>query len=181
MFWTTWSIWDKWCKGSISLSSQENKCQLSHYKKKDTSVTFWAERKKNCHTYDTSMTIIVTKPGIIIDVVGSCFYDKKSWQKMGFSSWAGRRHSCMTFFGPSMTGKTVVEARARKISGSSRLRWVVGAERCMEVFAFLSYTHARGCEALGSNWTRARRSPTEPEWLHCRLRITEPERSIDGC
>ena len=44
-------------------------------------------------------------------------------------------------------GKTVVEARARKISGCSRLRWVVGAERC----AFLSYTHARGCEALGSN------------------------------
>ena len=46
--------------------------------KKDTSVTFWAERKKFCHTYDTSMTIIVTKPGIIIDVVGSYFYDKKS-------------------------------------------------------------------------------------------------------
>ena len=33
----------------------------------------------------------------------------------------------------------------------SRLRWVVGAERCMEVCAFLSYTHTRGCEALGSN------------------------------
>ena len=31
-----------------------------------------------CHTYDTSMTIIVTKPSIIIDVVGSYFYDKKS-------------------------------------------------------------------------------------------------------
>ena len=31
-----------------------------------------------CHTYDTSMTIIVTKPGMIIDVVGSYFYDKKS-------------------------------------------------------------------------------------------------------
>ena len=46
--------------------------------KKDTSVTFWAERKKLCHTYDTSMTIIVTKPGIIINVVGSYFYDKKS-------------------------------------------------------------------------------------------------------
>ena len=30
------------------------------------------------HTYDTSMMIIVTKPGIIIDVVGSYFYDKKS-------------------------------------------------------------------------------------------------------
>ena len=46
--------------------------------KKDTSVTFWAEQKKLCHTYDTSMTIIVTKPVIIIDVVGSYFYDKKS-------------------------------------------------------------------------------------------------------
>ena len=44
-------------------------------------------------------------------------------------------------------GKTVVEARARKISGSSRLWWEVGAERC----AFLSYTHVHGCEALGSN------------------------------
>ena len=31
-----------------------------------------------CHAYDTSMMIIVTKPGIIIDVVGSYFYDKKS-------------------------------------------------------------------------------------------------------
>ena len=46
--------------------------------KKDTSVTFWAERIFFCHTYDTSMTIIVTKPNIIIDVVGSYFYDKKS-------------------------------------------------------------------------------------------------------
>ena len=47
-------------------------------RKKDTSVTFWAERIFFRHTYDTSMTIIVTKPGIIIDVVGSYFYDKKS-------------------------------------------------------------------------------------------------------
>ena len=45
--------------------------------KKDTSVTFWDERIFFYHTYDTSMTIIVTKPGIIIDVVGSYFYDKK--------------------------------------------------------------------------------------------------------
>ena len=44
--------------------------------KKDTSVTFWAERNFFCHTYDTSMMIIVTKLGIIIDVVGSYFYDK---------------------------------------------------------------------------------------------------------
>ena len=46
--------------------------------KKDTFVTFWAERNFFCHAYDTSMTIIVTKPGIIIDVVGFYFYDKKS-------------------------------------------------------------------------------------------------------
>ena len=46
--------------------------------KKDTSVTFWAERNFFCHTYDTSMTIIVTKHGIIIDVAGSYFYDIKS-------------------------------------------------------------------------------------------------------
>ena len=65
---------------------------------------------------------------------------QKSWQKMGFSSWAGRRHSCMTFFGPSMTKKTMVEARARKILGSSRLRWVVGG-RAMRV----SLIHVRAC------------------------------------
>ena len=44
-------------------------------------------------------------------------------------------------------GKTMVEVRARKISVSSQLRWVVGAERCV----FLSYKYARGCDALGSN------------------------------
>ena len=59
--------------------------------------------------------------------------------------------------------KTVVEVRARKISGSSRLRWVVGAERCTEVCAFLSYTYVHVCKGLGSNGTRARRSLTEPE------------------
>ena len=55
-----------------------------HTTKKDTSVTFWAEQKKFCHTYDTSMTITVTKPGIIIDVVGSYFYDKNHDRKWAF-------------------------------------------------------------------------------------------------
>ncbi len=50
-------------------------------------------------------------------------------------------------------GKNHVEVRGRKISGSSRLRWEVGAERC----AFLSYTYARVCEALA---------------------LTEPERGV---
>ena len=82
--------------------------------------------------------IIVTKPGIIIDVVGSYFYDKNLCQKMGFSSLGGRRRSCMTFFGPSMMEKTMVEARGRKISGSSQLRWEVGG-RAMRV----SLVHVR--------------------------------------
>ena len=56
----------------------------------------------------------------------------------------------MKFFGPSMTEKTVVEARARKILRSSRLRWVVGAERCSVVCIFLSYVGVCVCvcEAL---------------------------------
>ena len=44
-------------------------------------------------------------------------------------------------------GKTVVEARARKISGSSRLRWEVGG-REMRV----SLIHVRACvRGVGSN------------------------------
>ena len=50
----------------------------------------------------------------------------------------------MTFFGPSMTEKTMVEARARKISGVPGYGGRLGAERC----ALLSYTYARVCEAL---------------------------------
>ena len=48
-----------------------------HYKKRHIHDIL-GRTKIFCHTYDTSMTIIVTKPGIIIDVVGSYFYDKKS-------------------------------------------------------------------------------------------------------
>ena len=44
-------------------------------------------------------------------------------------------------------GKNRGRSEGEKISERSRLLWVVGAERCV----FLSYTHARGCEALGSN------------------------------
>ena len=84
----------------------------------------------------------------------------------------------MTFFGPSMTEKTVVEARSRKISGSSRLQWEVGG-RAMRV----SLVRTRVCEALRSDRTRAiaLQALTKPDRLHCRLRVTEPERSIDGC
>ena len=50
----------------------------------------------------------------------------------------------MTFFGPSMTEKTEVEARARKISRVPGYGGRPGAERC----TFLSYTYARVREAL---------------------------------
>ena len=36
---------------------------------------------------------------------------------------------------------------------------------------------SRTCTRVGAK----RWALTEPERLHCRLRITEPERSIDGC
>ena len=52
-------------------------------------------------------------------------------------------------------GKVVVEARARKISGSPRLRWVVGGRvmgvSLVHVRVVLLYTYARVCDALGSN------------------------------
>ena len=59
----------------------------------------------------------------------------------------------MTFFGPSMMEKTMVEARARKISGVPGYGGRSGAER----YAFLLYTYARVCEALA---------------------LTEPERGV---
>ena len=80
------------------------------------------------------MTIIVTKPSIIIDVVGSYFYDRNGLFVLG-----GPETQLDDILWAVHDGKTVVEARARKILGSSGLRWVVGAERC----AFLSYTYAR--------------------------------------
>ena len=58
--------------------------------KKDTSMKFWAEQFFSCHTYDTSMTIIVTKPGIIIDVVAPTSMTKNHDRKWAFrSGWAG--------------------------------------------------------------------------------------------
>ena len=85
---------------------------------------------------------------------------------MGFLSWEGRRHSRVTFFGPSLTEKNMIEARARKISGEF-LVTVGGRGREMRVT--LVHTHV-----CARRWALA-----EPEGLHCRLRVTEPERSID--
>ena len=53
----------------------------------------------------------------------------------------------MTFFGPSMMEKTVVEARARKISRE----FPVTVGGLVPSDARFSRTYARVCEALGSN------------------------------
>ena len=59
----------------------------------------------------------------------------------------------MTFFGPSITEKIVVEARGGKFQGVAGYGGRSGAEQC----AFHSYTYARVCEALA---------------------LTEPERGV---
>ena len=62
------------------LSSSE----LAPLQKKDTSVTFWAEQNFFYHSYDTSMMIIVTKPGITIDVVAPTSMTKNHDRKWAF-------------------------------------------------------------------------------------------------
>ena len=59
----------------------------------------------------------------------------------------------MTFFGPSMMKKPVVEARGGKFRGVASYGGRSGAERC----AFLSYTYVHVCDALA---------------------LTEPERGV---
>ena len=57
----------------------------------------------------------------------------------------------MTFFGPSMTEKTVVEARARKISGEFPVT-VGGQGRAMHEGLRVSLIHVRVCvQGVGSN------------------------------
>ena len=48
-------------------------------------------------------------------------------------------------------GKNRGRSEGEENIGEFPLRWVVGAERCMEVCTFLSYTYAHVCEALRSN------------------------------
>ena len=87
------------------------------------------------------MTIIVTKPGIIIDVVGSYFYDKKIMKENGLFVLGGPETQLHDILWAIHDGKTMVEARARKI------RWEVGG-RAMRV----SIVHVRACvRGVGSN------------------------------
>ena len=112
---------------------------FNHYKTKDTSMTFWAERIFSCHAYDTSMTIIVTKACIIIGVVGSYFYNKKIMTENGLFIVGRTGMHLHDILWAVHDGKNHGRSEGEEISGSSWLRWVVGAERC----ALLSYTYAR--------------------------------------
>ena len=73
-------------RSSRGVSTRRTVTMVHTLQKKTHPWHFGPNEFFSCHAYDTSMTIIVTKPSIIIAVVGSYFYDKKSWQKMGFSS-----------------------------------------------------------------------------------------------
>ena len=70
------------------------------------------------------MTIIVAKPDIIIDVVGSKFYEKNHDRKWVFVL-GGPETQLHDILWAVQDEKNVVEARARKILGSSWLRRVV--------------------------------------------------------
>ena len=93
------------------------------------------------------MKIIVTKPGINIDVVGSYFYNKKIMTENGLFVLGGPDTQLHDILWVIHDRKNMVEASARKISGSSRLRWEVGG-RAMRV----SLVHVRACvRGVGSN------------------------------
>ena len=113
------------------------------------------------------MKKIVTKPGIIIDVVGSYFYDKKIMTENGLFVLGGPETQLHDILWDVHDRKNLVEPRVRKILGSSPLRWPVRG-RAMRVSLVRTRVCARRCALI------------EPERLHYRLRVTEPERSIDG-
>ena len=75
----------------------------------------------------------------------------------------------MTFFGPSMMEKICGRSEGEENFGE--LAVIVGGRGPSD--ARFSRTSMRVC---ARRWAL-----TEPERLHCRLRVAEPERSIDGC
>ena len=99
------------------------------------------------------MMIIVTKPGIIIDVVGSYFYEKIMTEN-GLFVLGGPETQLHDILWAVHDGKN-----CGRSEGEENFRELpiyggrLGAERC----AFLLYTYARVCEALD---------------------LTEPERGI---
>ena len=93
------------------------------------------------------MTIIVTKPGIIIDVVGSYFYDKKIMTENGLVVLGRPETQQHDILWAVHDGKNRGRSEGEETIRGSQLRGVVKG-RAMRV-SFVPY--ARGCEALGSN------------------------------
>ena len=99
------------------------------------------------------MTIIVTKPGIIIDVVGSYFYDKKIMTENGLFVLGGPEMQLHDILWTVHDGKNHGRSEGEENWGVPDYDERSGAERC----AILSYTYAHVCEALA---------------------LTEPERGV---
>ena len=93
------------------------------------------------------MTIIVTKPGIIIDVVGSYFYEKKIMTYNGLFFLGGPETQLYDIVWVVHDRKNYGRSEGEENIWEFPVTVGGRAERC----AFLSYTYARGCEALGCN------------------------------
>ena len=63
--WTLHGWSPPWTRATVTLRGLKSPSMWMYdnttLQKKDTSVTFWAEQFFFCHTYDTSMTIIVKR------------------------------------------------------------------------------------------------------------------------
>ena len=93
------------------------------------------------------MMIIVTKPSIIIDVVGSYLYDKKIMTENGIFVLGGPETQLHDILWAVHDRKNRGRSKGEEISGSSRLRWEVGGP-AMRV----SLVHVRACVlGVGSN------------------------------
>ena len=85
------------------------------------------------------MTIIVTKPGIIIDVVGSYFYDKTIMTENGLFVLGGPETQLHDILWAVHDGENRGTSEGEEnIGGVPGYGGWSGAERC----AFLSYIHA---------------------------------------
>ena len=93
------------------------------------------------------MTIIVTKPGIIIDVVGSYFYDKKIMTENGLFVLGGPETQLHDILWAVHDGKNRGRSEGQENFGEFLVtvggRWLSDAR--------FSRTRTRVCEALGSN------------------------------
>ena len=93
------------------------------------------------------MTRIVTKHGIIIDVVGSYFYEKKIMTENGLFILGKAETQPHDILWAVHDGKNRGRSEGEENIGVF-LVMVGGRGRAMRVSLV---THARGCEALGSN------------------------------